>query len=163
MNISPFLYRPCAAPIRAFSQVFALRTFAYVLLAASMLLLSSCELIVIKEPTKTRTAPERNQNSPQGVVLIFKAEIDSNNVQGAIKVMASDDERPLLAVEKLDMQEEIARLGRMITKRDITSMRIDTVSPSRQRLRTEFGYLKELTFTTVRIDSLWFISRVVER
>lgn len=123
----------------------------------------ACELIVIKEPTKTRTTPDRDQNSPQGVVLMFKTEIDSNNVQGAIKVMASDDERPLLAVEKLEMQEEIARLGRMITKRDITALRIDTLSPVRQRLRTEFGYLKELTFTTVRIDSLWFISKVLEK
>jgi hypothetical protein len=125
--------------------------------------LSSCELIVIKETVKTRTVPERDQNSPQGVVFIFKAEIDSNNVQGAIKVMASDDERPLLAVEKLEMQEEIARLGRMISRRDITSLRVDTLSPVRQRLRTEFGYLKELTFTTVRVDSLWFISKIAEK
>ena len=124
---------------------------------------SSCELIVIKEAVKTRTVPARDQNSPQGVVFIFKAEIDSNNVQGAIKVMASDDERPLLAVEKLEMQEEIARLGRMITRRDITSLRVDTLSPVRQRLRTEFGYLKELTFTTVRVDSLWFISKIAEK
>lgn len=128
-----------------------------------VLLCAACELIVIKEPTKTRTTPERDQFSPQGVVLIFKAEIDSNNVQGAIKVMASDDERPLLAVEKLEMQEEIARLGRMIAKRDITAQHIDTLSPVRQRLRTEFGYLKELTFTAVRVDSLWFISKVVEK
>jgi hypothetical protein len=124
---------------------------------------ASCELIVIKEATKTRTAPERDQNSPQGVVFIFKSEIDSNNVQGAIKVMASDDERPLLAVEKLEMQEEIARLGRMIARRDITALRVDTLSPVRQRLRTEFGYLKELTFTTVRVDSLWFISKIIEK
>lgn len=125
--------------------------------------LSSCELIVIKEATRTRTTPERDQNSPQGVVFIFKSEIDSNNVQGAIKVMASDDERPLLAVEKLEMQEEIARLGRMIARRDITALRVDTLSPVRHRLRTEFGYLKELTFTTVRVDSLWFISKIVEK
>lgn len=124
---------------------------------------SSCELIVIKEAAKTRTTPECDQNSPQGVVFIFKSEIDSNNVQGAIKVMASDDERPLLAVEKLEMQEEIARLGRMIARRDITALRVDTLSPVRQRLRTEFGYLKELTFTTVRVDSLWFISKIIEK
>jgi hypothetical protein len=139
---------------------------ARILLLLSILVcnvVSSCELIVIKEPTKTRTVPERDQNSPQGVVFIFKAEIDSNNVQGAIKVMASDDERPLLAVEKLEMQEEIARLGRMITRREITSLHVDTLSPVRHRLRTEFGYLKELTFTTVRIDSLWFISKVFEK
>jgi hypothetical protein len=124
---------------------------------------ASCELIVIKEATTSRTVPERDQNSPQGVIFIFKAEIDSNNVQGAIKVMASDDERPLLAVEKLEMQEEISRLGRMIARRDITALSVDTLSPVRQRLRTEFGYLKELTFTTVRVDSLWFISKIAEK
>ncbi|TAE30295.1 MAG: hypothetical protein EAZ92_04820 [Candidatus Kapaibacterium sp.] len=128
-----------------------------------LFLCAACAMIVVKEPTNTRTITERDQESPQGVVLLFKAEIDSNNVQAAIKVMASDDERPLLAIEKLDMQEEIARLGRIITKRDITAQRVDTLSPVRQRLRTEFGYLKELTFMTVRIDSLWFISKISER
>jgi hypothetical protein len=96
------------------------------------------------------------------VVYVFKAEIDSANVQGAMKVMASDDERPLLAVEKLDLQDEIARLGRMMTKKALTRMQIDTLSPVRQRLKAEFGYLKEFTFVTVRIDSLWYISKVVE-
>ncbi|MCS6809165.1 MAG: hypothetical protein RML40_10565, partial [Bacteroidota bacterium] len=89
-------------------------------------------------------------------------ELDSNNVHGAMKLMASDDERLLLAVEKLELQDDIARIGRLIAKKDITQMRIDTLSPIRQRLRTEFGYLRELTFITVCIDSVWYIAKVVE-
>lgn len=134
--------------------------FYFILLA---LILASCELIVLKETTPQKIAIPSDQNSPQGVVYVFKTEIDSANVQGAMKVMASDDERPLLAVEKLELQEEIARLGRMIAKKDITLMHVDTLSPVRQRLRTEFGYLRELTFVTVRVDSLWYISKVLEK
>jgi hypothetical protein len=130
---------------------------------AITLLPLSCELIVLKDSTSKRAVIERDQTSPQGVVYLFKHEIDSSNVQGAMKIMASDDERPLLAVEKLEMQDEIARLGRIISRRDITQMRIDTLSPVRHRIRTEFGYLKELTFMIVRIDSTWFISRVLEK
>ncbi|MBL7990803.1 MAG: hypothetical protein JNN25_05145 [Candidatus Kapabacteria bacterium] len=126
------------------------------------LVVASCELIVLKETTPQKLIIPNDQNSPQGVVYVFKAEIDSANVQGAMKVMASDDERPLLAIEKLDLQDEIARLGRMMTKKALTRMQIDTLSPVRQRLKAEFGYLKEFTFVTVRIDSLWYISKVVE-
>jgi hypothetical protein len=126
------------------------------------LVVASCELIVLKDTTPQKRVIPSDQNSPQGVVYVFKAEIDSANVQGAMKVMASDDERPLLAVEKLDLQDEIARLGRMMTKKALTRMQIDTLSPVRQRLKAEFGYLKEFTFVTVRIDSLWYISKVVE-
>lgn len=127
-----------------------------------VIVLTGCELIVLKETTPQKLIIPNDQNSPQGVVYVFKAEIDSANVQGAMKVMASDDERPLLAIEKLDLQDEIARLGRMMTKKALTRMQIDTVSPVRQRLRAEFGYLKEFTFVTVRIDSLWYISKVIE-
>lgn len=123
---------------------------------------ASCELIVLKDTTPQKRVIPSDQNSPQGVVYVFKAEIDSANVQGAMKVMASDDERPLLAIEKLDLQDEIARLGRMMTKKALTRMQIDTLSPVRQRLKAEFGYLKEFTFVTVRIDSLWYISKVAE-
>jgi hypothetical protein len=126
------------------------------------LVVAGCELIVLKDTTPQKRVIPSDQNSPQGVVYVFKAEIDSANVQGAMKVMASDDERPLLAIEKLDLQDEIARLGRMMTKKALTRMQIDTLSPVRQRLRAEFGYLKEFTFVTVRIDSLWYISKVVE-
>lgn len=126
------------------------------------LIVAGCELIVLKETTPQKLIIPSDQNSPQGVVYVFKAEIDSANVQGAMKVMASDDERPLLAIEKLDLQDEIARLGRMMTKKALTRMQIDTLSPVRQRLKAEFGYLKEFTFVTVRIDSLWYISKVVE-
>lgn len=126
------------------------------------LVVAGCELIVLKETAPQKLIIPNDQNSPQGVVYVFKAEIDSANVQGAMKVMASDDERPLLAIEKLDLQDEIARLGRMMTKKALTRMQIDTLSPVRQRLKAEFGYLKEFTFVTVRIDSLWYISKVVE-
>ncbi len=126
------------------------------------LVVAGCELIVLKDTTPQKHVIPSDQNSPQGVVYVFKAEIDSANVQGAMKVMASDDERPLLAIEKLDLQDEIARLGRMMTKKALTRMQIDTLSPVRQRLKAEFGYLKEFTFVTVRIDSLWYISKVVE-
>lgn len=142
----------------------ASRSLCHVCLFVSIALSSlGCELIVLKDTTPQKHILPRDQNSPQGVVYVFKTEIDSNNVQGAIKVMASDDERPLLAIEKLDLQDEIARFGRMIAKKDITQMQIDTLSPVRQRLRTEFGYLRELTFTTVRVDSLWYISKVTEK
>jgi hypothetical protein len=125
-------------------------------------LLSACELIVIKNATPKQAVIPTDQTSPQGVVLVFKSEIENANVQGALKLMASEDERPLLAIERRELYEEIARLGRMMAKKDITRVRADTLSPIRQRLRAEFGYLREFTFTTVMIDSVWYISRIAE-
>ena len=54
-----------------------------------VIMLTGCELIVLKETTPQKLVIPSDQNSPQGVVYVFKTEIDSANVQGAMKVMAS--------------------------------------------------------------------------
>ena len=130
--------------------------------SALVVFLPACELIVIKDAKPQKTVIPTDQTSPQGVVYVFKSEIENANVQGALKLMASEDERPLLAIERRELYEEVARLGRMMAKKEITRVRADTLSPARQRLRAEFGYLREFTFTTVMIDSLWYISRIAE-
>ncbi len=137
------------------------RWFTAMLFAGMSFLLSSCELITLGGGSLRQRLPDLDQNSAQGVVYLFKTELDSNNVYAALHVLSSDD-RPLLAIEKYDMQEEIARMGRMIAGKKITYMKIDTLSEVKHRIKTEFNYTKELTFTTVKIEDAWFIAAIKE-
>jgi len=53
-----------------------------------LLALSSCEIFVIKAPPKEQKQKvELSQRAPLSVVYLFKAELDSNNVFGAMNLI----------------------------------------------------------------------------
>jgi hypothetical protein len=124
---------------------------------------TGCELIVLRNGTNVakQAAPLAilDQNSAHGVVRLFVAELDSANLFGALRVL-SNENRLLLATEKQELQEEVARYMRIIGGRKITMLRADTLSDAKQRIRAELNYTKELTFTTVKLDSLWYIAEI---
>lgn len=98
----------------------------------------------------------------RGTVMLFKAELDNNNIAAATRILARDSGVPYLAIEKYEMQNEIARLGRRLANRDITALSVDTLSTEKYKLHTEFSWIKEVTFTTVRMDGLWYIVSIDE-
>lgn len=95
-------------------------------------------------------------------MYLFKNEIDSNNINAAVRVFASEQKRQLLAIEKYDMQFDIQRWGRSIARKDITALHADTLSPTNHLVKAEFNYNKALMFNTVRLGDKWFITSVKE-
>ena len=128
---------------------------------ACLFMLGGCDLVRLGGNPRP-VLPDLDQATAQGVVRLFKAELDSNNIAAATRMLAREDGKPYLAIEKYEKRDEIARLGRRIAHRNITGVRIDTLSPTSQRLRTEFSYIKEVTFTTVKLNSLWYIVSIEE-
>lgn len=124
-------------------------------------LLSSCDLVRLGG-RPAPIVPDLDQKTAQGVVRLFKAELDSNNIAAATRVLARPNNQPYLAIEKYEKRYEIARLGRRIAHRRITGLKADTVSTTLQRLHTEFSYIKEVTFTTAKLDGLWYITAIEE-
>jgi hypothetical protein len=124
--------------------------------------LTGCELIRIAgggAPARERL-PDIDQSTPAGVVWLFKTEADSNNITAAGRIFATPEARYMLALEKYENRFEIERLARLISKKSITALSIDTVTPDRHDVVAEFDYLRSMRFETVKIGSLWYIARV---
>lgn len=127
----------------------------YAIILILSLILSSCELIVISSK-KQETIPI-DRNSALGAVLLFKTELDSSNVPAATQILAKEDGKIYLAFEKYELYDEIARIGRILNSKSVTNYQSDTLTPEKLRIDVEFDYINSMTFTTARIDSLWFI------
>jgi hypothetical protein len=133
-------------------------------LLLSLCACSACALIVLRdgrERPRVQTAPRLDQSSPQAVVRLFLHELDSANVYGALYLMSAED-RLLLATEKREMQEDIARYARMFGGKKITLLNADTLASTKQRVRAELNYTRELVFTTVKFDEAWFIASLTQ-
>lgn len=124
-------------------------------------LLAGCDVFRLGSEQAQRL-PDLDQMTARGTIMLFKAELDNNNIAAATRILAKDSGVAYLAIEKYELQNEIARLGRRLAKRDITALSIDTVSTGKYKLHTEFSWIKEVTFTTVRMDGLWYIVSIDE-
>ncbi len=120
-----------------------------------MIFLCSCELIVIGAKPKAQV--DISQNNPLGAVILFKTELDSNNVQAAAQVLASPSGKKYLAIEKYDLYDEVHRIMRVIGNKSITGVKSDTTSAGGLRINIELNYLNQLTFTTYKINNNWYI------
>jgi hypothetical protein len=123
-------------------------------------ILSSCELIVIGTPKKETRYIDISQRNAFGTILLFKTELDSNNVPAATDVLAKDITKKYLAIDKIEFYDEVNRIGRIISKKNITKYTTDTISKDLYRLNLEFNYRKQISFTTTKIDSSWYIISV---
>lgn len=124
-------------------------------LTVFLIFCTSCELITIG--TKREPVIDIDQNSPIGAIFLFKAELDSNNIHAASQILARPSGGLYLALERYEMYEEIARLGRLIGKRAITMIKLDTLTPTNYRINLELDYTRNFTFTTARINDYWYI------
>jgi hypothetical protein len=120
-----------------------------------MMICAGCELITIgsKRPQPIII----DQSSPVGAIYLFKTELDSNNIPAATQILANPNGRVLLAFEKYELYDEVARIGRMIASKPITQVKSDSLSPQSYRISMEFSYLKQIAFTTTRINDYWYI------
>ncbi len=119
--------------------------------------LSSCELIVISTPKKETRFLDISQSNAFGSILLFKTELDSNNIPAAADILAQDPKKKLLAIDRIDLYNEVDRIGRIISHKNITKFTTDTLSKSLYKINLELNYRKQISFTTTQIDSSWFI------
>jgi hypothetical protein len=116
-----------------------------------------CELIDISKKITTRHI-NLTQDTPEGLVYLFMAEIDSSNSRGATALICGNDGKSILAIDKYEMYEEIERLKRSVTFNPVTKMRFDTLSDKKMKVRMEIDYFKNYSFIAEKLDSTWFIS-----
>jgi hypothetical protein len=112
----------------------------------------------------TKKAPpiEVNQKSAVGVVYLFKAEIDSNNITGAVRIILKNDGKQYLASDKVEMYDDLSRISRIVAKKPITAIHADSLSPTQMKVKMEVDYTKILLFTTSKINDDWFITSLSE-
>lgn len=121
--------------------------------------LASCELVVIGGNVR-QPVVEVSQRSSAGVVYLFKAELDSNNTAAATELVIHPSGRKLLAVEKYDMRDELARWQRLLLNKPITGVVVDTVDASTHEVEATFDRIRRVAFATKRVQDAWFITRI---
>lgn len=119
--------------------------------------LCGCEIFTIGGQRISKPQIEANQKSPIGTIFLFKAELDSNNVPAAIRLMLRPSGYPYLALEKLELYDELSRIRRIINNKPITDFKTDSLNESSYKLNIEFDYLKTITFVTTKFDESWYI------
>ena len=127
-----------------------------VAITAVCLFLCGCELIVLSSKSRVPLV-ELSQKSPVGTIFLFKAELDSSNLKGATELMLQPSGKPFLAIQKYELYDDLKRLKRIIGDKPVTSFKSDSLSPVSTMVNLEFDYLKTISFTTQRINELWFI------
>jgi len=129
-----------------------------ILFVSIALILLSCELIVIgKKPGEIKPL-EYDRHSPIGSVVVFKTELDSNNISAASDIIATKDGKYLLAIDRYENEYELERVRRVISKRKITKIKQDTLSEHNIKIILELDYYKYISFNTSLIDGLWYIT-----
>lgn len=122
------------------------------------LFMTSCEVFVIKAPHReAKTAVDMTQRTPLGAVYLLKAELDSNNVLGAMSIIASPQGNKYLAIERYERINDLSRLKRMIAQKRITEIRTDTLSADTFDINLEFDWSKKMKFTASKIDNSWYV------
>lgn len=124
------------------------------------LLLCSCEVFVFG--VKRTNDPVPTRETSVGVVYMFKAELDSGNTQAAARLLLQKNGQQYLAMQRYEMYDEMARLGRVLSKAPITKTSTDTLSRRSQRHIVEFNYRKTISFTTTNVETDWYITDIQE-
>ncbi len=126
------------------------------------LIIGGCELFVIGTPAKRRPPIERSQRSSAGVVHVFKAEIDSGNTTAATELMVNSTGRPLLAVEKYELADDLVRWRSVMAGVPISDTEIDTVSDGVHDVTITLDYIRKMRFGTLRKDNQWWITKITD-
>lgn len=132
----------------------------YISYIALLLIFTGCELFTIG--SKLPDVIPVNQESAIGSAFLFKAGLDSNNVYVVTQILTKPDGNPMLADEKYSKFEEIERFFRLVGNKVITNVTTDSITSNKIRVDVEFDYLKSISFTSERINKLWYIVSYTE-
>ena len=121
------------------------------------ILLNACEIIQIGEkPQEVKTIIIAREN-PVGAVLLFKAELDSNNIPAATEYLATPTGHRILVIDKLNIYDELPMLRNKLKGLDISNIYQQSLDDNLIRVNIEFSYIRNLICDTKKIDSLYFI------
>lgn len=126
-----------------------------------MVVLTACELFVIGGSVR-QPVVEISQRTSVGVVHLFRAELDSNNTAAATELIIHGSGRKLLAIEKYDMRDEMARWQRLLSTKPITSYTIDTVDAATHDVEAVFDRIRYVRFSTKLVQDAWFITKIAD-
>lgn len=118
---------------------------------------AGCELIDISKHS-VRTHIDLTQDTPEGVVCLFLAELDSNNYKGASVLLLPENGSVPTATQRVANYPEMQRLGRLLRKSPVTMVSLDTIAENKLRVWVEIDSYKNYSFTTERVNKLWFIT-----
>lgn len=121
-----------------------------------------CELFVVGSSNTQIPAAERSQRTSVAVVYLWSAELDSSSTAAATELMLHSSGRPLLAIEKHDLSDELARWKRILQHKPITSVQVDTLSAASHTVNATYDYLRKVRFATIAVNGKWFISKVAD-
>lgn len=132
-------------------------TLAFLL---AMFLVTGCELFVIGGGSPRTRVIERNQQSAEGVVYLWKAELDTNNLTAVTELMRHPSGRKFLAVERYELADDLERWRVIMAGKPITSSAVDTLSPTAHTVRAKVDYIRDVTFATIQQDGKWYVANV---
>ncbi len=127
-----------------------------VIIITAVLLLTACEVFEIG--SKQKPVIILDQTTPTGTVMLFKIKLDSNKISDAAALMLKNSGEPYLAIEKVELFEDLKRLGRIIAGRKITRHYTDTLAADFRVVNMEFDYIRNYKFNTKLINDKWFIT-----
>lgn len=122
--------------------------------------LTGCELFVIGSSVPRQTIVERSQKTSVGVVHLWSAELDSSSTSAATEFMVHSSGRKLLAMEKYELTDDLARWQRLLRGKPITSWKTDTTTASMHVIDAVYDHLRTVRFTTIALGDVWYISRI---
>lgn len=125
-------------------------------------LCAGCELFVVGTPAKPRMIIERSQRTAPGVVHLFKAELDSGNTTAATELMVSSSGRPLLAVEKYELADDLARWKSVMSGLPISDTRVDTINVDVHEVTITLDYIRKMNFGTIQRNGQWWVTKVTD-
>jgi len=134
-----------------------------ILAALCCCLLSACELFVIGSTQSAPTRIERSQRSSISAIRLWCDELDSASTAAATDLMLHPSGRALLALEKHEMADDLARWKRRLSGKPITSYSVDTTTASAHTVDVTFDYIRRAQFQTLKKDNLWYIIKVMDR
>jgi len=121
--------------------------------------LNSCEIFVIGGKTeiiKEKKIINTDFKSSIGTLNLFKLEADNNNHYAMLDYISSENNL-LLAIEKYEYKDEMARLTRIIRNKPITNELNDTITNYKEDITLEFDYSSNYKFMMNRIQDKWYI------
>ncbi len=127
-------------------------------------LLNSCEIIVIgqKTPIKQRIIVNYNQQTSDGTIYLFQAELDNDNSYSAVDLLANNNGTIMLAYDRYEKFYEIERFKRRNMNVPITNIRTNQVSNNKSIKVVEYDLYRNIQFNVVKIDTLWYIVDILE-
>lgn len=128
------------------------------LLLVLLLVLQSCQLIILEPKKHNKRVFIADQQSAIGILNLFLIQIDSNDVYSAIFLETDSLGKKMLPSNQFESYCEAARLQRQINNLPITNLKADTLSEDSIIFRVEFDYIRNVEFLATKLNKLWYIA-----